>query len=225
MINYSTCMRGNPTDKDAAKKAYANAQYSQVMTLDKFCYHIASHGCVYSRADIQAILILAVDCLREQLLNGQQIQMGDLGVFSNSIRSLGAHSMAEFTVENITEVNVLWAPGVRFNNLRQDAEFQLVPTRKAAAEVVKALKAGKTTVDLTGNSSAAGIAASMSLIGTVSLFVPALLFLPIIKNDLCLDHAALVIAVIAAFAMFSLRAVMRAVMYGGQIVMVSGMPA
>lgn len=74
MINYSTCMRGNPTDKDAAKKAYANAQYSQVMTLDKFCYHIASHGCVYSRADIQAILILAVDCLREQLLNGQQIQ-------------------------------------------------------------------------------------------------------------------------------------------------------
>lgn len=59
MINYSTCMRGNPTDKDAAKKAYANAQYSQVMTLDKFCYHIASHGCVYSRADIQAILILA----------------------------------------------------------------------------------------------------------------------------------------------------------------------
>ena len=67
--------------------------------------------------------------------------------------------MAEFTVENITEVNVLWAPGVRFNNLRQDAEFQLVPTRKAAAEVVKALKAGKTTVDLTGNSSAAGIAA------------------------------------------------------------------
>lgn len=81
MINYSTCMRGNPTDKDAAKKAYANAQYSQVMTLDKFCYHIASHGCVYSRADIQAILILAVDCLREQLLNGQQIQMGDLGVF------------------------------------------------------------------------------------------------------------------------------------------------
>lgn len=103
--------------------------------------------------------ILAVDCLREQLLNGQQIQMGDLGVFSNSIRSLGAPSMAEFTVENITEVNVLWAPGVRFNNLRQDAEFQLVPTRKAAAEVVKALKAGKTTVDLTGNSSAAGIAA------------------------------------------------------------------
>ena len=68
MINYSISLRANPSDQDAPKKAYANAQYSQVMTLDKFCYHIASHGCVYSRADIQAILILAVDCLREQLL-------------------------------------------------------------------------------------------------------------------------------------------------------------
>ena len=152
-------MRGNPTDKDAAKKAYANAQYSQVMTLDKFCHHIASHGCVYSRADIQAIIILAVDCLREQLLNGQQVQLGDLGVFSNSLRSYGAETLADFTADNITAVNVIWTAGERFNNLRQDAEFQLVPTRKAAAEVVKALKAGKTTVDLTGNSSAAGIAA------------------------------------------------------------------
>mgnify|MGYP000122730533 CR=1 FL=1 len=161
MINYSTCMRGNPTDKDAAKKAYANAQYSQVMTLDKFCYHIASHGCVYSRADIQAILILAVDCLREQLLNGQQIQMGDSGRIFEQYPKPPApiRWLRDLLWRNITEVNVLWAPGVRFNNLRQDAEFQLVPTRKAAAEVVKALKAGKTTVDLTGNSSAAGIAA------------------------------------------------------------------
>lgn len=154
MINYSTCMRGKPTDKDAPKKAYANAQYSQVMTLDKFCQHIASHGCVYSRADIQAVITLAVDCLREQLLEGQQVKMGDLGVFSNRLRSTGADTLAEFTADNITAVNVIWTPGIRFSNLRQDAQFNLVPTRKAAAEVVKALKAGKSTVDLTGSDTA-----------------------------------------------------------------------
>ena len=68
MINYSTCMRGNPTDKDAAKKAYANAQYSEIMTLDKFAEHISTHGSKYNRADIQAVLIQAVDWTREQLL-------------------------------------------------------------------------------------------------------------------------------------------------------------
>ena len=30
MINYSIVMRGNPTDKTVAKKAYASAQYSGV---------------------------------------------------------------------------------------------------------------------------------------------------------------------------------------------------
>ena len=33
MVNYSIVMRANPMDEDAAKKAYASAQYSEVMTM------------------------------------------------------------------------------------------------------------------------------------------------------------------------------------------------
>ena len=40
--------------------------------------------------------------------------------------------------------------GTRFQNLQEEAVFNLVATRKAARLVVKALKAGKTNVDLTG---------------------------------------------------------------------------
>ena len=68
MVNYSIVMRSNPMDADAAKKAYASAQYSEVMDINRFAEHIASHGCVYKRADIVAILTMAVDCMREQLL-------------------------------------------------------------------------------------------------------------------------------------------------------------
>ena len=158
MINYSTCMRGNPTDKDAAKKAYANAQYSQVMTLDKFCYHIASHGCIFARrypGHPYSCRGLPARAVVERTADTD----GRSGRIFEQYRSLGAHSMAEFTVENITEVNVLWAPGVRFNNLRQDAEFQLVPHTQGSRRSSEGIEGGKTTVDLTGNSSAAGIAA------------------------------------------------------------------
>ena len=55
MVNYSIVMRGNPMDADAAKKAYASAQYSEVMDINRFAKHIASHGCVYKRADIVAV--------------------------------------------------------------------------------------------------------------------------------------------------------------------------
>ena len=65
MVNYSIVMRSNPMDADAAKKAYASAQYSEVMDINRFAEHIASHGCVYKRSDIVAILTMSVDCMRE----------------------------------------------------------------------------------------------------------------------------------------------------------------
>ena len=154
MINYSISLRANPSDKDAAHKAYANAQYSEIMTLEKFAEHISTHGSKYNRADIYAVLTQAVDCMREQLLAGQRIQMGDLGTFSIHINSIGAESLETYNpAVHVDDLKVRWKPGTRFLSLLKDAAFNLVPTRKAAKLVVKALKAGKTTVDLTGENS------------------------------------------------------------------------
>ena len=75
MVNYSIVMRSNPMDVDAAKKAYASAQYSEVMDINRFAEHIASHGCVYKRADIVAILTMAVDCMREQYRSGKRCRL------------------------------------------------------------------------------------------------------------------------------------------------------
>ena len=133
------------------QNAYAIAQYADVMTIEKFAKHISTHGCVYSRADISAILYMAVDCMREQLLEGKKkIRLGDLGDFSVSLTSKGAENAKAFTTQNIIGVNVVWDCGQEFKNLLADAEFNLVASRSAQAAVLKAVKAGSTTVDLTG---------------------------------------------------------------------------
>ena len=143
-----------PESKDTAlvatevQNAFAVAQYAEVMTIEKFAKHIASHGCVYSRADIAAILYIAVDEMREQLLDGKKIRLGDLGDFSISLTSKGAENADKFTSANITGVNVNWEPGSEFKNLLADAEFNLVASRSAQAALLKALKAGETKVDL-----------------------------------------------------------------------------
>ena len=131
------------------QNAFAIAQYADVMTIEKFARHIATHGCVYSRADISAILYMAVDCMREQLLEGKKIRLGDLGDFSVNLSSKGAETADKFTAQNITGVNVVWDPGMEFKNLLAEAEFNLVASRNAQAAVLKAIKAGQTTVDLT----------------------------------------------------------------------------
>ena len=118
------------------------------MTIEKFAKHITSHGSVYSRADISAILYMAVDCMREMLLEGKKIRLGDLGDFSILLASKGAETADKFTAQNITNVKVQWEPGQQFKNLLEDAEFNLVASRSAQAAVLKAIREGKTNVDL-----------------------------------------------------------------------------
>lgn len=157
MINYSLVSRLNPMDKSEAAKVYATAQYNSVMTLEKFAAHIASHGSVYSRADIAAVLTLAVDCLHEQLLAGQKIELGDLGAFCISLNCKGAESAEEFNpATHIKRVRARWEMGDKFLNLTEEADFNLVANRKQQAAVLKAVKAGDTTVDLTTGSTSGG---------------------------------------------------------------------
>ena len=134
--------------KTEKQNAFAISQYTDVMTIEKFAKHITSHGSVYSRADISAILYMAVDCMREMLLEGKKIRLGDLGDFSVLLSSKGAETADKFTAQNITQVKVQWEPGKEFKNLLDDAEFNLVASRSAQAAVLKAIKEGKTSVDL-----------------------------------------------------------------------------
>lgn len=143
MIRYSTFLQGNPMNKEAAKKVYARAQVNDMLDINKFARHIAEHGSVYSRADVQSILIQMVDCMREQLVLGNKVVLGELGAFSISLSSKGADSFEDFTTNNIREVNVVWTPGEAFVNLRNDekTEFEEVGSRKEQAELLKDKKA------------------------------------------------------------------------------------
>lgn len=108
--------------KTEVQNAFAIAQYTDVMNIEKFARHISTHGSVYSRADIAAILYLAVDCMREQLLEGKQIRLGDLGDFAINLTSKGTETADKFSAQNITGVNVVWTPGMEFKDLLADAE-------------------------------------------------------------------------------------------------------
>ena len=153
-INQAKAEGMQPDPKDEAlvetvvTNYFATAQYTEVMTIEKFARHIADHGTTYSRADIMAILYMAVDCMREQLLEGKKIRLGELGDFSLSLSSKGAETAEKFCSQNIQRVTVCWEPGSEFRNLLADAEFNLVATRSAQAAVLKAIKEGKTNVDI-----------------------------------------------------------------------------
>lgn len=149
MLDYSVSGRVNPKEKDTPPRFYASHQTNKVVSLDEFSRHIASHGCVYKRADIAAVLTMAVDCLREMLLNGYKIEMGDLGSFYISFSSEGTLTAKEFNpIHHIKSVNVNWQRGLDFRNMKEDAEFNLVAIRAVQKKVIKAVKNGDEVINL-----------------------------------------------------------------------------
>lgn len=160
MINYSVYMMGNPIKPEETPKAYAKNQVNEIWTMEKFARHIADHNGVYSRGTVKGVISDMCECIVEQLLNGNKVQLGELGTFGISIGCTGAESIEKFSAKNIVEVNILFTPGDDFDNLVDRAEFNQVASRLAQAATLKAEKAGETIVDLAaakaGTSSSAG---------------------------------------------------------------------
>ena len=127
MINYSIVKRS------------VNANLIEINQAKSRINQAKKEGKTPQPADLAAILYLTVDCMREQLLEGKKIRLGDLGDFSISLSSKGVEDPNAFNAQNITGVKVIWEPG---------AEFNLVASRDAQAAVIKAIKQGKDNVDI-----------------------------------------------------------------------------
>ena len=74
-VNYSIAMRPNPQDPEQPKKAYAQAQMRDELTLKGLSKRISSQTTV-SRADVSAVLISAVENMVEALKAGDQVAIG-----------------------------------------------------------------------------------------------------------------------------------------------------
>ena len=129
--------------------AYASLQSDKTLSLEEFAEHITSHGCVYSKGDIYGILVQATDCIKEMLLEGHRVDLGDLGTFWLSITQRPADSLAEYNSGvNIKSLRGAWLPSSAFRGLITKAKFELSTTKKTTSAVIKAQKHGVPTVKI-----------------------------------------------------------------------------
>lgn len=140
-------MLPNPIHPEKGALAYAKPQVSEVMSFRKFVQHIADHG-GYTRGKVKGVLSDMCTCLVEMLLEGKKVQLDELGDFWISLSSEGAETVEKFSSNNIKAVNIVFTPGIDFENLISKAEFETVASRAAQAATLKAEKTGKNTVDL-----------------------------------------------------------------------------
>lgn len=140
-IPYSLALRlAKPGFPEKGNKTYPVAQYYQLLDLGKMAAHMACHASKFSKGDIMAVTTELTSCIREQLLLGNKIQLGDLGAFSVTLISKGADNAESFSTSLIQKVKVHWEPSAEFTDLLNDCEFEFVGTREAQAAARKAEK-------------------------------------------------------------------------------------
>ena len=138
-INYSLSARPSiPADKNSEKKVYPYAQYREIVTLNDLSKHIASHGSPYTRDVILGVITAAVDCIEELLLQGCKVQLGEMGAFYVTVKSVGVDKVEDFNpAVHIKDVSVRWERGQNFKNLIKEATFNYATTRHQQAEARK----------------------------------------------------------------------------------------
>ena len=147
-IDYSIAKMRNPMRPEDAEKWYAFLQYRGTLDIKEIASHIASHGCVYDKADIAAIITKLVDCSKELMLEGYRLQLGDFGKLYLTCSSNAAETSEDFTSTNIRSLNVKFQASDEFEDILRKAVFNNVASRKGQEAVKAAEKAGETVVNL-----------------------------------------------------------------------------
>ena len=140
-IPYSLILRQvRPGKPEQGNKTYPAAQYRQVLDLSAMAAHMTAHSSKYDKGDIMAVVTQLASCIREQLLLGNKVTLGDLGSFSVGLDAKSANNAESFSTSLIERARVRWSPSNALSNLEKEATFEYVSTRKAQDEARKAEK-------------------------------------------------------------------------------------
>ena len=99
MIRY--ILRKNTNSKSRAyNKWFAFPVIEQTVDLEALAEHMADHNTPFSKGAIKGILTDMVACIKELLLEGKNVKIADLAIFSIGIKnSGGSEDPDEFTVQ------------------------------------------------------------------------------------------------------------------------------
>ena len=98
ILKYKMVERINPQDKEAAPMWYGKAVQDRTIDFEGLVSHMSEHNSPYSRGVIHGVLTDMLDCVKELVLDGKSVRLGDLGLFSVGIKSKGALTGEKGTV-------------------------------------------------------------------------------------------------------------------------------
>ena len=108
MVRYVLKQNKNE-DSKVYSKWFAYPVIEETLSLDDLAEHMSNHNSPYSKGVIKGLLTDMIGCIKELLLEGKNVKIDDLAIFSLGIKNKkgGATSEDEFTIsKNIDGVKL-----------------------------------------------------------------------------------------------------------------------
>ena len=107
-IKYRKVKRTPQTGENAGKELwYATVATDREMHFEEFVDHISSHNSPYSRGPVHGVMMDMLDCLKELILDGKSVRLGDLGLFSIGMSSHGEVSRDKVSAASVEGIHLL----------------------------------------------------------------------------------------------------------------------
>ena len=98
ILKYKVVSRINPQNKSEQPKWYGKAVQDRTIDFEGLVTHMSEHNSPYSRGVIHGVLTDMLDCVKELVLDGKSVRLGDLGLFSVGLKTKGAKSRERWSV-------------------------------------------------------------------------------------------------------------------------------
>ena len=98
ILKYKVVSRINPQNKSEQPKWYGKSVQDRTIDFEGLVTHMSEHNSPYSRGVIHGVLTDMLDCVKELVLDGKSVRLGDLGLFSVGLKTKGAKSRERWSV-------------------------------------------------------------------------------------------------------------------------------
>lgn len=110
MIRYKLYQNNN-IESSQYKMWYARAVCEETINTEKLARHISEHNSPYSAGMIHGVLKDMIACTKELVLDGKDVKLDDLAIFSAGLTTRPADSAKEFSASaNIRNVHLRARP-------------------------------------------------------------------------------------------------------------------
>ena len=107
-IKYRKVKRTPLTGENAGKELwYATVVTDREMNFEEFVDHISSHNSPYSRGTVHGVMMDMLDCLKELILDGKSVRLGDLGLFSIGMKSHGELTRDKVSAASVEDIHLI----------------------------------------------------------------------------------------------------------------------